>query len=190
MNLIQKNKSNRIFHLFLSTLLFFYSNINAQNIQPAWQKHELTSYCLSYEVMDFVSKGVWVAFWSIPKHIAKISLEKDSLTYIETDSSLIFNQDIISKHEMIFDKNNRFYKAISQHDCNIDFGVRYSQKFQNRFSYVHDDNSLKTSKYGDGVEYRWESKDCNGHGRVITTMSNEILYGSDYKIIITSTIQK
>ncbi len=160
-----------------------------QNIQPAWQKFELSSYCVACEIMDAKSKGVWVAFWRIPKQTVKLSLESSNLNYIETDSSLIFEQDAISKHEMIF-KDDKFVSVISTHIHDIDFGITYLDYIKNRYSSVHDDKSIKIIGHGDGVEYSWESLDCNGHGKVISTMLGEMIGGIDYRIITTNTIVK
>lgn len=170
-----------IFLIFISSVLSAYS----QTITPSWTKQGLSSYCHNYEVMDEARRGYWVVSWGSQKESLKESISLIDSAFIETDSSIVFNQDVLSKHELIFNKDNKLYKVVSYHNYDRDFGSDYSKILRERYEGAYGKKS-KNSAYGDnGTLYYWEHK--NSREWTHTSMSNEIKDVLYYVIIVTST---
>ncbi len=169
------------FSIILLLCLINISTLFSQNIKPQWQKERLSSYCYAVEIMDHAKTGYWIAFWGVDRQLFKQALIEDSLTFIETDSSIIFEQDILSKHEIIFDKNSRFIMFNTKHVLIHGMGYNYSQKLQKRFQTIYDDEYSGSIYKDNGFQYTWILKDSSGD--VSTLMTNDNINGY-YEITI------
>jgi len=131
----------------------------SQCVPPQWQNEGISSYCHAIEVMESPLGGYWVAFWGSPKEMIKDVLLMDSVDFVETDSSIIFDQDIISRHELIFDRYHRFNAVRSHHKFleYTSYGYDVTKRWRDHYEIIFDKRE-ETFPYQDyGIEYRWNS---------------------------------
>lgn len=166
------------FILLIILGFIFFQTTYSQSIPPQWQDEGLSSYCYAIEVMESPLGGFWVAFWGSPKEIFKETLLKDSVDFVETDSSIIFDQDIISRHELIFNRDNRLCGIQSSHKFleYTSYGWESSKKWRNRYEAVLDVNEV-SFPYGDGgIGYTWDFKDYSGNVNIKMTIEVSSVY--------------
>jgi hypothetical protein len=151
----------------------------SQCVPPQWQNEGISSYCHAIEVMESPLGGYWVAFWGSPKEMIKDVLLMDSVDFVETDSSLIFYQDIISRHELIFDRDYRLNAVKSHHKFleYTSYGYDITKRWMDRYEVIFDKKEEDLSYQGYGTEYRWDSNDNSCIVNVkMTTEIKEIYY--------------
>jgi hypothetical protein len=170
----------RILYSFIVTIgILLSQSLYSQCIPPQWQDEGLSSYCYAIEVMESPLGGFWVAFWGSPKEIFKETLLRDSVDFIETDSSIIFDQDIISRHELIFNRKNRLCGIQSFHKFleYTSYGWESSKRWRNRYEMIFDKREI-TFPYGDnGIGYKWDFQDDSGNVNIkLTTEVSSIYY--------------
>jgi hypothetical protein len=150
----------------------------SQSIPPQWQEEGLSSYCHAIEIMESPIGGFWVAFWGSPREIFKETLLRDSVDFVETDSSIIFDQDIISRHELIFNRMDRFCGVRSSHKFleYTSYGRESSKRWRRRYETVFDAKEV-VFPYGDnGIGYKWNFKDDSGEVSIKMTTEVSIIY--------------
>lgn len=179
-NLILHQKCKIIILFFLLCIPYFsYS----QQVLPRWDKRELYSYCLEYDIMNHHTKGNWIVSWGSSKESLKYTLSKEDITYQETDSSIIFKEDYLTHHECIFDKLNSLSSVKTHHIMTITFGMDYSKKIQKKMSIVFGKAPITTPYDYNGITYTWIHKNCYaGVGVTLVNYINENGYYYIYQV--------
>lgn len=160
--------------------------IKSQDSIPTWDKKELYSYCIEYDIMNHPTKGNWIVSWGLPKELLKHALNNEGLEFTETDSSIIFKQDYITHHECMFDKMNTLYLVKSFHLMTVNFGVDYSKKLKRKLTIVFGKAPMTTPYDFNGIVYSWFNNKCfSGSGSTLVNYIDQsglyYIYHSVYR---------
>lgn len=153
-------KRYKLFFLIISIAWFIPVITKSQTLIPTWEKRDLYSYCVEYDIMNHPTKGNWIVHWGLSKELLKYALDKDGFEFTETDSSIIFKQDYITHHECIFDNMNSLYFVKSFHLMTIPFGIDYSKKLQRKLTIIFGKAPMTTSYDFNGIVYSWLYNKC------------------------------
>lgn len=183
-SLIQLKRCKLFFLIIIAS--FIPAIIRSQDLVPTWEKRELYSYCVEYDIMNSPIKGNWIVSWGLPKELLKHALKSENLEFTETDSSIIFKQDYLTHHECIFDKMNNLYFVKSYHLMNVSFGVDYSKKLHRKMAIVFGKAPIVTPYDFNGIVYSWFNTKCfSGSGTTIINYIDQsglyYIYHSTYR---------
>jgi hypothetical protein len=146
-----------------------------------WRKGVLMSYCDEYDVM-LGESGQWIVQWGASREAIKGALIRDGFSPKETDSSIIWNQNLIYKCELQFNSEQRLKTIMYTVTLNkINTGIQISNSLKTKYVSLYGSEG-KFKMIGESSSYSWLDNRCNRP--IYALLANTVVTGGGYIVTV------